>query len=46
MHGHNDVRQTEIHTVQLLVLKPIVFEIEMAVEELKICKSNSSRIKS
>jgi hypothetical protein len=37
--GVNDVRQTEIHTVQPLVPKPIAFEIVMAVEELKRCKS-------
>jgi hypothetical protein len=35
----NDVRQTEIHTVKLLVPKPTAFEVEMATEELKRHKS-------
>ena len=34
VHGVNDVRQTEIHTFQPLVPKPIAFEIEMAVGKL------------
>ena len=34
VHGVNDVRQTETHTVQPLVPKPVTFEIEMAVEKL------------
>jgi hypothetical protein len=39
VRGVNDVRQTEIHTFQPLVPKPIACEIEMAVEKLKSCKS-------
>jgi hypothetical protein len=39
IHEVNDVRQTEIHTVQPLVPKPIAFQIEVAVEKLKRCKS-------
>jgi len=35
----NDVKQTEIHTAEPLVLEPSVFEIEMAIEELKRHKS-------
>jgi hypothetical protein len=38
-HGVNDVRQTEIHTAELLVPKPTAFEVEMATEELKRHKS-------
>ena len=33
--GVNDVRQTEIHTSELLVPEPNAFEIEMVIEELK-----------
>ena len=39
MHGVNDVRQTEIHTAELPVLEPSIFEFEVAVEKLKIHKS-------
>ena len=35
----NDVRLTEIHTAELLVPKPSVFEVEMAIEKLKRYKS-------
>ena len=37
VHGVNDVRQTEIHTAELLVLEPSAFEVE--VEKLKSYKS-------
>jgi hypothetical protein len=34
VHGHNDVKQTEIHTAE-----PLVPEVEMAIEKLKRYKS-------
>jgi hypothetical protein len=39
VHGLNDVRQTDIHTAEPLVPEPSAFEIEMAIEKLKIHKS-------
>jgi hypothetical protein len=39
VHGVNDVRQAEIHTAELLVPKPSVSEIELAIEKLKSHKS-------
>jgi len=39
VHGVNDVRQTEIHTAELLVLEPSAFETELAIEKLKSYKS-------
>ena len=38
-HGVNDVRQTEIHTIEPLVPEPSAFEVEMAVGKLKTHKS-------
>ena len=38
-HGVNDVRQTEIHTAELLVPEVSTFEFEMAIEKLKRHKS-------
>jgi len=38
IHGVNYVRQTEIHTAELLVPEPIAFESELAIEKLKIHK--------
>ena len=35
VHGVNDVRQTEIHTAEPLVLEPSAFEVEVAIEKLK-----------
>jgi hypothetical protein len=35
VHGVNDVRQTEIHTAELLVPEPSALEMEMATEKLK-----------
>jgi len=35
----NDVRQTEIHTAEPLVLEPSAFEFEMAIEKHKRHKS-------
>jgi hypothetical protein len=35
VHGVNDVRQTEIHTVVPLVPEPSASEVEMAIEKLK-----------
>jgi len=32
----SDVRQTEIHTAEPIVPEPSEFEIDMAIEELKI----------
>jgi len=39
VRGTNDVRQTEIHTIEPLVPGPSAFEIEMAFEKLKRHKS-------
>ena len=39
MHGVNDGRQTEIHTAEPLVPEPSAFEVELAIEKLKSCKS-------
>jgi len=39
VHGVNDVRQTEIHTAEPLVLEPIAVEVEMTVEKLQRHKS-------
>jgi hypothetical protein len=38
-HGVNEVRWTEIHKVEPLVLKSSASEIEMAIEKLKRYKS-------
>ena len=35
VHGVNDDRQTEIHTIEPLVPEPSAFEVEMATEKLK-----------
>jgi len=34
-HGFDDVRQTETHTAEPLLLEPSGFEVEMAVEKQK-----------
>jgi len=39
IHGVNDVRQTEIHTAELLLLEPSAFEFEVVIEKLKSHKS-------
>jgi hypothetical protein len=39
VHGDNDVRQTEICTAEPLMLDPSMFEVEMAIDKLKRCKS-------
>jgi len=39
VHGVNDVRQTEICTVEPLVPEQSAFEVEMAIEKLKRHKS-------
>ena len=39
VHGVNDVRQTEIHTVQALMPEPGVFEFEIVIEKQKGNKS-------
>lgn len=39
VHGVNNVKQTKIHTAELLVHKPRASEIEMATEKLRRCKS-------
>ena len=39
VNGDSDVRQTEIHTAEPLVLEPSASEVEMAAEKLKRYKS-------
>jgi hypothetical protein len=39
VHGVNDVRQTEIHTAELLVPEHSSSEVEIAIEKLKSYKS-------
>jgi len=39
VHGVNDVRQTEIHTVEQLVPESSAFELQLAIEKLKNHKS-------
>jgi len=36
VHGVNDVRQTEIHTTEPLKPEPNAFEVELALEKLKL----------
>jgi len=36
IHGVNDARQTEIHTAEPLVPEPSAFEVELAIEKLKV----------
>jgi hypothetical protein len=36
VHGDSDVKQTEIHTAEPLVPEPSAFEVEMAIEKLKV----------
>ena len=36
VHEVNDIRQAEIHTVEPLVPEPSAFEVELAIEKLKI----------
>jgi len=38
-HGVNDIRHTQIHTAEPLVPEPSVFEVEIAVEKIKIYNS-------
>jgi hypothetical protein len=42
VHEVKDVRQAEIHTVELLVPEPSAFEVELAIEKLKNHKSPSN----
>ena len=35
VHGFSDLRQTEIHTAQPVVLELSAFEFEMAIEKIK-----------
>jgi hypothetical protein len=42
VHRVSDVRQIEIHTAQPLVPDPSPFEVEIAIENLKRCKSPGS----
>jgi hypothetical protein len=37
VHGANDVRQTEIHTAELLASECSAFEVQMAIERIKRC---------
>jgi hypothetical protein len=39
VHGDNDVKQSEIHTAEPLVLEPSAFQVEMAIGKLKRYKS-------
>jgi hypothetical protein len=39
VHGVNDVKKAEIHTVEPLVPEPSAFEVKMANEKLKTHKS-------
>jgi hypothetical protein len=39
VHGINDVRQTEMHTAELLIPGPSSFKVEIATEKLKRHKS-------
>jgi hypothetical protein len=41
MHGANNVRQREIQTAELLVPEPSAFELEMAIEKLKLKRHKS-----
>ena len=40
IHGINDARQTEIHTVKPLVPEPSAFKVEMAIGKLEIHKAS------
>ena len=42
IHGVSSVKQTELYTVEPLVHDPNTFEVEMAIEKLKIHKSPGS----
>jgi hypothetical protein len=42
VHAFNDIRQSEVHTAELLVPESSAFEIEMATEKLKRHKSPST----
>jgi hypothetical protein len=39
VHGFSDIMQTEIHTLELLVPEPSVFEVDVAIVKLKRYKS-------
>jgi hypothetical protein len=36
VHGFSDVRQTQMHTAEPLVPEPTSFDVEIAIEQLKI----------
>ena len=42
MHGVNDIRQTEIHTAEPLVLEPRASEDKIAIEKLKRHRSQGT----
>ena len=44
VHGVNDIRQTEIHTAEPLVPETSAFEVDLAIEKLKV--TNHQVIKS
>jgi len=46
VHEDNDVRQTEIHTVEPLVPEPSAFEVELAIGKLKKIANRQVLIKS
>jgi len=39
VHGDSNLRQIELHAAEPLVPEPSVFEVEMAIEKVKIHKS-------
>jgi hypothetical protein len=39
VHGVNDVRQTEIHTTELLVPEPSAFGVELTIEKINSHRS-------
>ena len=44
VHGFSDLRQTEIHTAQPVVLELSGFEIEMAIEKVKVTSPGIDQI--
>jgi hypothetical protein len=42
VHGVNDLKKTEIHTAETLVLEPSAFGVEIAIEMLKRHKSTGN----
>jgi len=42
VHGVNGIRQTEMHTAELIVPESSAFEVELAIEKLKSHKSSGT----